>query len=132
MKFYETVFGWNFNKMEMPEPTEEQMVRLKEMMGELSEEEMQYWLISTGPEDKPGIGGGLSKRRKPLGESGYNGVIITIEVENIDEMTKKVQDAGGKIVMPKMAITGVGYQAQFEDPEQNILGMIEMDKTAQF
>jgi predicted enzyme related to lactoylglutathione lyase len=36
-------------------------------------------------------------------------VTNTIDVPSIDEFSKKIEDKGGKIVQPKMAIPGVGY-----------------------
>jgi predicted enzyme related to lactoylglutathione lyase len=39
--FYESTFGWKFTKWEGP---------------------MDYWMISTGPGEEPGIDGGLSRR----------------------------------------------------------------------
>lgn len=47
IKFYETVFGWTIEKWDGP---------------------IEYWLIITGDEDKPGIDGGLAHRKiqKPV------------------------------------------------------------------
>lgn len=42
ISFYEKVFGWTFQKWEGP---------------------MEYWLVITGPDDQPGINGGLLPRR---------------------------------------------------------------------
>jgi uncharacterized protein len=42
ISFYKNVFGWEFNNWGGSE---------------------DYWLIRTGPDDKPGINGGLIKRR---------------------------------------------------------------------
>jgi uncharacterized protein len=132
MEFYSEVFGWEFKKMEMPESTEEQKEKMKKMFGELSEEDMNYWLITTGPDDKPGINGGLSKRRKPVGEGGYNAFISTIDVEDIDETTRKIEKNGGKIIMPKMGIPGIGWNVMFLDTEKNTVGILEADKSAEF
>ena len=43
-KFYADTFGWEISKMPGPE---------------------DYWMLKTGPQDDPGIGGGLMKRQDP-------------------------------------------------------------------
>jgi len=42
INFYQKSFGWEFQKWDGP---------------------MDYWMITTGPEDQPGINGGLVPRR---------------------------------------------------------------------
>ena len=44
IKFYESVFGWSFQKWDGPMP---------------------YWMVTTGPDSKPGINGGLHARMGP-------------------------------------------------------------------
>ena len=104
IKFYEKVFGWKTVKWEGP---------------------IEYWLITTGKEDEPGIDGGLSRRTEP-GPSTVN----TIDVTSVDDFIKKVEENGGTIVVPKRAVPGVGYMAYFKDPEGNMLGMMERDEYA--
>ena len=70
IQFYESIFGWKFTKWEGP---------------------MAYWLISTGPQDEPGIDGGLSKRKGMDAQStdaqGMDAQVTnTIEVESIDQI----------------------------------------------
>ena len=103
-KFYETVFGWKFDKWDGP---------------------MEYWMISTGPQDEPGIDGGLSKREGPDAQ-----VTNTIEVESIDQTLEKIVKSGGKIMQPKGAIPGVGYFAQCTDTEGTMFGVMESDESA--
>ncbi len=100
-KFYETVFGWKFNKWEGP---------------------MEYWMIQTG--DGPGIDGGMSKRDHQSMD------INTIEVPNLDEYVQKVEVNGGTIVAPKMPIPGIGWFAVFKDSEGNTFGMMQEDPNA--
>ena len=47
------------------------------------------------------------------------GPVLYILVESVDEYSKKVQEAGGTIVVPKMAVSTVGYFAQALDTEGN-------------
>ena len=80
----------------------------------------------TGPEDEPGIDGGLTKRESPNDPSTVN----TIGVPSVDEYIKKITEAGGKIITPKTTIPGVGYLAYFSDTEGNAFGIMESDPTA--
>ena len=103
-KFYKEVFGWEFQKWEGP---------------------VEYWLVMTGPKDQPGIDGGLMKRQDP-----NQPVVNTIDVPDVDEYQKKVETAGGEIVVPKMAVPGVGWMLYFEDTEGNIHGIMQEDPSA--
>ncbi|MEN6330157.1 MAG: VOC family protein [Methanobacteriaceae archaeon] len=98
VQFYEEVFGWEITKWEGP---------------------FDYWLINTGPEDEPGIGGAIMT--KEMGEMVRN----TIGVESIDEYITKIQEEGGKMVTEKSTIPGVGAMAAFQDPEGNIFVIME-------
>ena len=104
MKFYKDIFGWKFEKWNGP---------------------MEYWMVTTGDEKEPGINGGLSKR----GESGMPNM-NTIGVSSVDKFSKMIQDGGGKILMPKSPIPGIGWFATCQDTEGNIFGIIEEDRTA--
>ena len=104
-RFYNTVFAWEFTKWEGP---------------------MDYWLIKTGEEAEPGIDGGLMRRAAPDAS-----VINTIAVHSVDEFVDKVQENGGVVVAPKVAIPGVGYVAYFKDTEENVFGIMEADESAE-
>jgi uncharacterized protein len=103
--FYKKVLGWEIQKWEGP---------------------VDYWLISTGKETDPGIHGGIA-RKKDRPESG---ILVTAQVDSVDECLKKIVANGGSIVVPKRAIPGVGYQAHFRDPEGNVIGIMENDLKA--
>ena len=92
---------------------------------ELWEGPMEYWLISTGPQDAPGIDGGLIKR-----EGSDAQVTNTIEVKSIDQTLEKIAKAGGKIIQPKGPIPGVGHFAQCTDTEGTIFGVMQSDENA--
>ena len=102
-KFYSDVFGWKIEKWEGP---------------------FDYWLITTGPKDQPGINGGIAKRDKP-----EQSTINTIDVPSVDDYIAKITKAGGKVIMPKMAIPGVGYMAHCADTEGNTIGIMQEDLT---
>jgi uncharacterized protein len=104
MNFYRDIFGWKFEKWNGP---------------------MEYWMVTTGDEKEPGINGGLSKR----GESSMPNM-NTIGVSSVDKFSKMVQDKGGKVLMPKTPILGIGWFATCQDTEGNIFGIIQEDRTA--
>jgi predicted enzyme related to lactoylglutathione lyase len=101
IKFYEDAFGWKFEKWEGL---------------------MEYWLVMTGPEDEPGIDGGLARREDP-----ETRVENTIDVASVDEAIAKVETVGGKVIRPKSAVPGVGWLAYCEDTEGNRFGIMQSD-----
>jgi len=103
IKFYSSVFGWKIEKTSMP---------------------MDYWLATTGGNDKPGINGAIM----PRGKEGC--VINTIDVPSIDKFTDLIKKNDGKILQPKMPIPGIGYFSYFQDTEGNKLGILESDMSA--
>ena len=105
IKFYSGVFGWTIQKYDGP---------------------MDYYLVDTGDPKEPGINGGLvvNKDAQPR-------TVNTIAVENLEDFMKKVEGAGGKIVVPKTPIPGVGWLAYFNDTEGNLVGMHQFDSSAQ-
>jgi len=111
INFYQTVFGWQFNKWEGPQ---------------------EYWLIKTGESDCPGIDGGLLKRMGPPPTEGQavNAYVCTIVSTALDEELNQALSNGGSIAVPKMAIPGVGWLAYFKDTEGNIFGIMQDDPAA--
>ena len=104
VKFYTKVFGWEIKKWQGP---------------------IEYWLVMTGPTDKPGIDGGLMRRSPPIA-----GTVNTVDVASLDESVKKVIASGGKVVRPRAAVPGVGWFAYCSDTEGNIFGMMQADTSA--
>ena len=103
--FYREIFGWTFTKFDGP---------------------VEYWLVTTGDDSEPGINGGILRPRP--GQS--PGTINTVAVPSLDESIKKIEQRGGKICVPKMAIPKVGWLAYAEDPAGNMFGIIEPDTKA--
>ncbi len=79
-----------------------------------------------GEEGEPGINGAI-KRRSPGGPP----TIVTVEVPSVDASLLKITRAGGKVLMGKTAIPGVGYRAYCQDTEGTIFGLMETDERAQ-
>ena len=102
-KFYADVFGWTSKKWDGP---------------------IDYWMISTGPQDEPGIDGGMSRREESAN------TVNTITVPSVDEYVEKIEQGGGTILRSKMPIPGVGWIAYFKDPDGNTFGIFEDDSSA--
>ncbi|MBI2869024.1 MAG: VOC family protein [Chloroflexi bacterium] len=100
VKFYAQVFGWKIDKWGPQD----------------------YWLVTTGPDSQPGINGGIVKRESP-GISTVN----SVEVPSIDEFVDKATSEGGRVVMPKTPVPGVGYVAYCQDTEGNMFGLFQSD-----
>lgn len=56
--------------------------------------------------------------------------VNTIDVPSCDEYLGKIEAAGGKNVMPKMAVPGIGWLAYCTDPEGNTFGILQADEGA--
>jgi uncharacterized protein len=48
-----------------------------------------------------------------------------IQVESVDEYMKKIQSLGGRIVVPKMEVPGIGWWALSLDPEGNQFAILQ-------
>lgn len=109
ISFYKNVFGWEFSKWEGPQ---------------------DYWLINTGNSDKPGINGGLMRRQGEIDGQAVIAYVCTADVQSLDDTVKKTESNGGKVVVPKMVIPGIGYQTYCKDTEGNIFGIHQSDPNA--
>ncbi|MEY2495179.1 MAG: uncharacterized protein QOJ45_1671 [Verrucomicrobiota bacterium] len=101
--FYQDVFGWKFKKLESGP--------------------VEYWVVTMGDEKDPGIDGELTRPREGQTTGRLNGVAIP----SLDATMKKIEQRGGRICVPKMAILGVGGLAYAEDPAGNVSGIMESD-----
>jgi hypothetical protein len=111
--FYGAAFDWSFEDY-------------GEMTGST------YWGITTGPEDQPGINGGLLQRpaASPGPGQGTNAYVCTMGVEDYDATEKRILDAGGQVALPKMALTGMAWQGYYIDTEGNTFGIHQPDPNA--
>ena len=104
-KFYSKLFGWKIEKTPGP---------------------IEYWMIETVPVDekgmpiRPGVNGGMMKRQQPEHKP-----VNYIAVESVDEYTKKIKALGGKVLVPKMEVPGIGWWALALDPEGNQFAMLQ-------
>ena len=102
--FYQKTFGWKIDKWDGGD----------------------YWLVATGPDNQPGINGGIFKKPGPIGAN----IVNTLDVPSVDDSMAKVTENGGKIIEQKMAVPGVGWLAYCQDTEGNAFGIMQMDKNA--
>lgn len=102
VSFYTAVFGWDFKKVEGMD--------------------FDMYTLSDG-----NINGTLLQRPGATPEKSHltNTFMSGIQVENLEETTKKITDHGGDIIMEKMEIPGVGFRGYFRDSDNNIFCAIE-------
>ena len=104
-KFYSALFGWKIEKMPGP---------------------VEYWGIATVPVNekgmpqRPGVNGGMMKRQNP-----ENKPVNYIAVESVDEYVKKIEALGGRVIVPKMEVPGIGWWALALDPEGNQFAIMQ-------
>jgi predicted enzyme related to lactoylglutathione lyase len=102
--FYQKAFGWNL----MPLP------------------EMSYTMVMSGPSGDQGpteagfINGGMMQRQEP-----FTAPNIVIDVENLEDALKAVNEAGGTTVSERQTVGDMGFAAYFRDPEGNLVGLWE-------
>jgi len=111
-KFYGDLFGWKFEKWSGPESLPEGM----------------EYLVITTTDDKgnKSIGGGMMKRQNPQ----QQGMTNYIGVESVDEHSARVAQLGGKVIIPKKPVPGMGYFAVCLDTENNTFGIWQTDSSA--
>ena len=104
-EFYGQLFGWKIEKMPGP---------------------VEYWSIQTVPVNekgesiRPGVNGGMMKKQN-LEHKPVNYILV----ESVDEYVKKIESLGGKIVVPKMEVPGIGWWALALDPEGNQFAIMQ-------
>lgn len=102
-EFYRSAFGWEIS----PVP------------------DIDYAMLGTTPSDQTGaptsagaINGGLMMR-----DPDRKSPIVTIDVPDIEQALEKITGLGGRMVMPKQEVLGMGYSAYFTDSEGNLMGL---------
>ncbi len=103
MAFYKNVFGWTFSAWGPP----------------------GFYQI-----EGAGIRGALQGRRSLTGQR-MQGFECTIGVDSIDAVEKAVLASGGKILLARSVIVGVGTLMFFADPDGNAFGAMQYDARAE-
>lgn len=101
-RFYETVFGWRFEPWGPP----------------------GFFMIATG-DGAPGPMGSLQGRRELEPGRRMPGYECSIAVDDVEAVASAVVANGGRILMEKATIPGVGHLIWFEDSEGNVAGAMQ-------
>lgn len=114
MSFYAAVFGWTFQDW-------------SDAIGGAP-----YWGIIAAPDGENGINGGLMPRSAPAPEAGHGAAayVCTMLVDDFDTAHEKILAAGGRLALPKVALTGMAWQGYYLDPEGNTFGIHQPDPNA--
>jgi predicted enzyme related to lactoylglutathione lyase len=104
--FYGSVFGWKFNAWGPP----------------------GFYMIEA--KDSPVLGA-LQARRELVKGTRTVGFECTFAVDSVDATEKAVKAAGGKVVMERSVIVGVGTLMFFADPDGNVFGAMQYDTRAE-
>lgn len=106
--FYKKIFDWSFQDYGSPD----------------------FLQIKSPEPDNQQIIGALQHRKYSVIPEKVIGFECSITVEDVDSLIPTIKENGGKIVMPKTAIPGVGWIVKFLDTEGNLLCAIEYDQSA--
>ena len=109
-RFYEQALGWKFNAWGPPD----------------------FYMIETGSKGSPSpVRASLQARRDLVPGQPTIGFECTIAVESIDTTAAAIAAAGGRVIMEKSIIVGVGALMFFQDTEGNAFGVIQPDTNAE-
>ncbi len=106
--FYEHVFGWRFTPWGPPD----------------------FFHIETGADAGSPPQGSLQRRRDLVPDSPATGFECTVAVPDVDAVTKAALAHGGRVVMARTTITGVGDLVFVADPSGNVVGAMRYDENA--
>jgi len=104
-RFYEGVLGWTCEAWGPPD----------------------FYLVHTGDD---GVPGALQHRRQLVAGERIVTVEATFAVDDVDATARAVEAHGGRILMEKTTIAGVGDLIWFQDSEGNTLGAMRYDDGA--
>lgn len=108
-QFFGRVFAWRFERFAMP---------------------YEYYRITAGLADEPGIDGGMGQLSELGAATDRPMVTLTIPVSDLDAMITSVTENGGTVIEPRMPIPGVGWYATCAEPGGLMFGMIQADSKA--
>jgi predicted enzyme related to lactoylglutathione lyase len=93
-KFYSEAFGWEM-KQQLP----------------------GYAMVHTG--SREGIAGGVGAAQ----DGGAGHVTFYVQVKNVTAALRRVEELGGRVVLPSTAIPGGPTIGLFHDPEGHLIGL---------
>jgi uncharacterized protein len=107
--FLGKAFGWKFERFPMP---------------------FEYYRITAGPPDEPGIDGGVGQIAEASEPASSQRVSLTLPVANLEEMIAKIEASGGEIVGPVLPIPGIGKHVTCSGPGGLTFGLLQADDAA--
>lgn len=108
-KFYGGIFGWRLSDWPMQDGSVYTGVNTVDV------DEKTHMPLKPGA-----INGGIVKKSSTI-----QAPVFAVHVSSIDDYVKKIEAAGGKVVLPKVDIMGTGFYAYVADPEGNVIGLWE-------
>ena len=107
-RFYEKVFGWTFEPWGPP----------------------GFYMIGMG-EPAGGIRGSLQGRRDLAPGLRLNALECTFAVDDVEKVAAAVRRNGGRILMERTILPGIGELIFFQDSEGNVAGAMRYDEKAE-
>ncbi|MDR1512569.1 MAG: VOC family protein [Propionibacteriaceae bacterium] len=106
--FYHEIFGW-------------------EISSDDDTVSFPYYHVTTD-----GLAGGIVGRPLPSPPAplGTNGFSCSVRVPDFDSTAARILELGGRVVLPKFAVEGIGWQGYFTDPDGNVFGVVQADESA--
>jgi predicted enzyme related to lactoylglutathione lyase len=104
--FLEQAFGWKFEHFPMP---------------------FEYYRITAGPPDEPGIDGGIGRSAEAGESSSSQLVSLTLPVMDLKKMIAKIEACGGAIMGPILPIPGVGQHVTCSGPGGLMFGLLQAE-----
>ncbi len=105
--FYSAVFGWKFQDYGPP------------------------GFVQIMEDDGSSPMGAIQQRRQLLDDEPTRGFECTFGVDDVDAVRERVIAAGGRVLMDKFTISGVGHLIGFEDPGGNPALAMQYDGAAE-
>ena len=90
-----------------------------------------FYQITTGDADDPGVRGALQRRRDLAPGLRLNSFEPTFAVTDVDATAAALRANGARILMERTTIGGVGHLIFFEDTEGNVAGAMQYDSQAE-
>jgi predicted enzyme related to lactoylglutathione lyase len=107
-RFYEKIFRWSFQPWGPPD----------------------FYMIGMG-EAESGMRGSLQRRRELAPGLKLNGLECTFAVDDVEKIAAAVRANGGRILMERTILAGIGELIFFQDPEGNVAGAMRYDETVE-
>ena len=107
-RFYEKIFGWTFEPWGPPD----------------------FYMIGMG-EAEGGMRGSLQRRRELAPGLRPQALECTFAVDDVGKVAAAVRANGGRILMERTILAGIGELIFFQDPEGNVAGAMRYDENVE-